>query len=285
MSRASLAASRADSSSAVASSACSRASSAAASAASRRPAARSAAFSARSSSRSRERRSARASRSSVSSRRRRSRSSRRRSSAACRSACVRPWAPASGGAWRGSRRRRGGHVGAGHQPPGADALGVRDHAPAVERGADARRRWRRPAAWSAGFSRVAALGLRPPGLSSLASATSASTAARSAAAASRSAAAPLPATAACCAARSSSTASSRVVDEVAVLACERVGRPGGLGRLRQLGDHVRGLALLRLAQLAGGGVALARELLERQAVEPAGDLLDRVSHLRPGRRP
>ena len=282
MSRASLAASRAPSSSALASSACSRASSAAASAASRRPAARSAAFSARSSSRSRERRSA----------------------ARLAELGLEPPAallllaqPLLGrlplGLVRlrrrlraplgGLARRCGGNVGAGQQPPGAAALGVLDHAPGVQRGAhgvvggDRLERGpqlleRRPAGLAT--ARLQLLRLRHQrvdrrtlGRRRLAQRVGA-----------------LAGDGRLLRRPQLVGGGQEVVDEVAVLAGERVGRPCGLGRLRQLGHHRGGVALLRLAQLAGGGVALAREVLQRQAVEPAGDVLDRVSHLRPARR-
>ena len=283
MSRASLAASRADSSSVLASSACSRASSAAASAASSRPAARSAAFSARSSSRSRERRSARASRSSVSSRPRRSCSSRRRSSAARRSAsssfdfgfAARLGAPG---------RRRGRHVRPRHQAPCPAALGVGDHPAAVERAADllvgGGGLQRGPQALERRLARLAPARLELLGgrdqLVDRRALGGRGVAQRRRALAGDGGLLRL--------AQIVDGVEQRV-DQVAVLAHQRVGRPGGLGRLGQLADHLRRVALLRLAQLAGGRVALARELLERQAVEPAGDLLDRVSHLRPARRP
>jgi hypothetical protein len=75
------------------------------------------------------------------------------------------------------------------------------------------------------------------------------------------------------------------VDEVAVLAREHVRRPRALAGLRELGDGVGGVALLGLAQLARGRIALTREVLQRQAVEPTCDVFELVSHPRRDRWP
>ena len=57
------------------------------------------------------------------------------------------------------------------------------------------------------------------------------------------------------------------LDQLGLLARDLVGRPGRGGRLGQLGDDRRRLAVAGLADLLGGGVARRGELLEREAVE------------------
>jgi hypothetical protein len=70
----------------------------------------------------------------------------------------------------------------------------------------------------------------------------------------------------------------QVVDQPPLLAREVVRGPGRLGRLRQLRHLGCGIPLLGLAQLARGGIALARELLQREPVEAARDFVDGLSH-------